>query len=173
MQIYDMVDVAKIMKTALVLPSLDHTSYWADERSVINWHRASCFFLLVFCSIKYVSYVAVDSRTYLTGSTLCKHWRMILTQWIHYLLDLQKSSPLERSRSLGQRYDFGNVLTFFLAELHDLLMLSGLIDFLQVNYYKSEVLPLLKQHKVITSPTLTHGLQIMDFQVPYGNLDVG
>lgn len=90
MQICDMVAVAKIMKATLVLPSLDHTSYWADERLVYFFSCA-----LDWCAEMFSSFLMLQmtfSSTDILGAnyflSTCSGFKDLF-DWQHFIETLK------------------------------------------------------------------------------------
>ncbi|PPD89981.1 hypothetical protein GOBAR_DD13079 [Gossypium barbadense] len=105
--ICDMIAIAKVMKATLVLPSLDHTSYWADEsgfKDLFDW----------------------------------QHFIETLKDDVHIV----ETIPPEYA---GIEPFNKTPISWSKAKTTECTYCRGWL----VTYYKAEVLPLLKQHKVI------------------------
>ncbi|KAH1216363.1 O-fucosyltransferase 35 [Glycine max] len=136
--ICDMVAVAKIMKATLVLPSLDHTSYWADDsgfKDLFDWKH---FINMLKNDVHIVeklppAYAGIEPfpKTPISWSKA--------VSWVRI-----RKQPLCICKGKAAY----NIPPPYLR-IAKSLWAMGYEVFIEVPYYKTEVLPLLKQHKVM------------------------
>ncbi|KAG8491437.1 hypothetical protein CXB51_014620 [Gossypium anomalum] len=118
--ICDMVAIAKVMKATLVLPSLDHTSYWADEsgfKDLFDWQH---FIETLKDDVHIIETIPPEYAG-------IEPFNKTPISWSKASINLSLSFPIVYSETTECTYCRGWLVT----------------------YYKTEVLPLLKQHKVI------------------------
>ncbi|KAK6139675.1 hypothetical protein DH2020_026579 [Rehmannia glutinosa] len=131
--ICDMVAVAKIMKATLVLPSLDHTSYWADESGFKDLFDWQYFIESLQGHINIIDalppeYAGIEpfSKTPISWSKV-SYYKSELRCHVNYRA-LKYSAPIEdlgKTLVSRMRHDGGPYLALHLRYEKDMLAFTG------------------------------------------------